>query len=254
MVGQQLSQHGLYPAEVLALWQAYLCPVQNVYLSSRRWLLGRPRRSATSPTGGWPEYSLIKARRLLPSPNRNAAFRLHHAHHAHPSLPLEVSVGLENPSHELRDSAGGSVAGRSLPMFVSRKGQASDILARQAGTCTPTKPLSKFDMAQLPCTLVNILPSILPGELRRNSVLTELGQPKTSRGVFRYVAEPIIGRFRRATRRNRGSIKSEMHYPSRPGKRSIGWALPRAMTTPRASHTASRRGRADVAAGRTSST
>ena len=50
-----------------------------------------------------------------------------------------------------------------------------------------------------------------------------LGGPKTSRGGFRHVAEPIIGRFGRATRRNRGSIKSEMQYPASPGPDSNAW-------------------------------
>ena len=75
-------------------------------------------------------------------------------------------------------------------------------------------------------------------EVFQDETIMGLGQPKTSRRVFRYVAEPIIGRFGSATRRNMGSIKSEMHYPSRPGKRAIGWALARATTTPCASHTA----------------
>ena len=55
-----------------------------------------------------PKYSLLRARRVLPSTNN-----LHHARRAHSSPPPQVSDGLGTPSHGLlRDSAGDSVVGR----------------------------------------------------------------------------------------------------------------------------------------------
>ena len=56
-----------------------------------------------------------------------------------------------------------------------------------------------------------------------------------SRGAFRYVTEPIIGRFGRATWRTGGPINSRMHYPSN-ARQDGREREPRRYRTPLTSH------------------